>query len=313
MMMHSSLLMWVLITLLSASVAACRRQTPITVTEGYVPIESGLRLYYRAIGTSPETVIVPGASWWPRDIDRLAVDRTVVLYDTRGRGRSDAVPDSVPVGIPQEIMDLERLREHLAISRVSLVGWSYLGAVVVLYAAQHPEHVNRIVQIGSIVPVRNPYWDQWLADYAARSREGSVPGSGPSIADCRTGIRAMVIPQLGDTSFADIIADTVGCGLPNEHPKALGHLLQRMTSSLGDWDWRPQAASVAAPVLTVHGTRDNVPLEASREWVSALQDARLLRMEGVGHYPMYERPDVFLRALERFFDGAWPENAEEIQ
>ena len=131
-------------------------------------------------------------------------------------------------------------------------------------------------------------------------------------ADCRNGLRASVIPQLGDTTVASVIADAVGCTLPNEHPSAIGRWFQRMSSSFGDWDWCREAGTVQVPVLTVHGMRDNMPLDASREWVRALQDARLLRLENVGHYPMYEQPDAFISALRQFFDGVWPESTEKV-
>lgn len=318
-MIHCSRRIWLAAVSVLAATTACERPTPVPVSEGYVPIGSGLRLHYRAVGNGPDTVVIPAAAWWPRDIEQLATGRTLLFYDPRGRGRSDAVPDTTPIGIPQELEDLERLRQHFGIGRMSLMGWSYLGAVVVLYAAQHPDHVNRLVQVGPIVPRRAPYWDRWLADYAARApRGGAITRSDTgrpeaAASDCRNGLRATVIPQLGDTSFASVIADAVGCALPNEHPTAIGRWFQRMSSSFGDWDWRGNAATVDAPVLTVQGTRDNIPLEASQEWVGALRNARLLRLEGVGHYPMFERPEAFVRALRAFFDGAWPEGSEQVQ
>ncbi|HUE87806.1 MAG TPA: alpha/beta fold hydrolase [Vicinamibacterales bacterium] len=82
-----------------------------------------------------------------------------------------------------------------------------------------------------------------------------------------------------------------------------------MSARQGAWDWRSEAAKVTAPVLTVHGTYDNLPIAASREWVQSFPDARLLLIEGAGHYPHFEQPDMFIASLATFFDGGWPSNA----
>jgi pimeloyl-ACP methyl ester carboxylesterase len=113
-------------------------------------------------------IVVPAATWWGRQLDGLADSRAVLLYDPRGRGRSDPRPDDAS-GMEDEIEDLERLREELRIEQMSLIGWSYLGAVVALYAGRHPARVLRMIQVGPMVPRRHPYWQQFIDDYSARA------------------------------------------------------------------------------------------------------------------------------------------------
>src|SRR5262249_26580117 len=120
-------------------------------SESYVPVE-GLRLYARIVANGPDTVIIPASMYLFRDFARLAEGRTVIFYDPRGRGASDAVLDPSRLGIAYEIADLEAVRAHFDVPRVSLVGWSYMGAVVALYAAKYPQHVERVVQIAPGAP-----------------------------------------------------------------------------------------------------------------------------------------------------------------
>jgi proline iminopeptidase len=68
-------------------------------------------------------------------------------------------------------------------------------------------------------------------------------------------------------------------------------------------------SQVTASSLVVHGMEDLVPLESSREWVDILPQARLLAIEGVGHFPHLEAPEIFFPSVERFLDGKWPEEA----
>lgn len=285
----------------------------LPTSEGYVPSASGVRLYYRRLGRGPKTVVIPLAAWWGSQADALADRMEVVLYDPRGRGRSDPVTENTPVGIDHGVADLESVRRHLGLDRMSLIGWSYLGALVVLYAAAHPETVDRLVQVGPLMPRRDPYWEQWMADYSARAaRHVKQDGHDNALRsdDHRNALLATLLPQLGDTSVAHAIVDTVGTDLPNEHPDALAKLLAKTMASLGNWDFRETARLMRAPVLTVRGSADNIPLAGCLEWLDVLPNARLLQFAGIGHYPFYECPERFFAAVAEFVNGTWPEASE---
>jgi proline iminopeptidase len=287
--------------------------------EGYVRASSGSRLYYRRAGRGPTTLVIPLAAWWGTQADVLADRMAIVLYDPPGRGRSDPIGEDAPAGLEGGVAALEAVRRELGLERVSLMGWSFLGALVVLYAAAHPDAVERIVQVGPLVPRRDPYWGEWMTHFAARAERikalGLVAsadtgaGSATEKSRMRSGLLATVLPQLGDLSVAEMIVDAVGTDTPNEHPDALAKLLPKMFATLGAWDFRPAARAVRAPVLTVRGSEDNIPLSGCREWVAVLPDARLLEIEGAGHYPFYERPDQFFAAAAGFLEGRWPDAA----
>jgi pimeloyl-ACP methyl ester carboxylesterase len=271
--------------------------------EGLVNVAEDLRLYYRWLGSKRESPIVaPMATWWGPQLDRLANEHAVLVYDPRGRGRSDPRPETGG-SLDDELEDLERLRRALHLEVISLIGWSYVGAVVALYAARYLQHVRRVVQVGPMVPRRDPYWAQFIADNSSRAQlpfASSASNSvwGPAIA-----------PQLADPATAAQILGMLDLTSPHEDPAKIGAWAAKATGGQGGWDWRGEAAKVTVPVLTVHGVRDNIPLGASREWVHSFPDARLLVIEGAGHYPHFEQPDVFVAALGTFFDGEWPADA----
>jgi pimeloyl-ACP methyl ester carboxylesterase len=59
-----------------------------------------------------------------------------------------------------------------------------------------------------------------------------------------------------------------------------------------------RAAKVQAPTLVIHGSLDRViPIAAARELARRRPDWTLEVLEGVGHVPMMETPDAFMRAL----------------
>jgi proline iminopeptidase len=59
-------------------------------------------------------------------------------------------------------------------------------------------------------------------------------------------------------------------------------------------------AGVTAVTLVIHGDADPLPLEASKEWVQALPNARLVVIPRAGHYPHPEQPGRFFPEVEAF-------------
>lgn len=89
---------------------------------------------------------------------------------------------------------------------------------------------------------------------------------------------------------------------PNERMAYVIPRVTRNLESMGDWDWRADAAKLQVPALIVEGDADLCP-ESAREWVAALPAGKLLWMDRVGHFPMYEDPERFFPALEEFLRG----------
>jgi pimeloyl-ACP methyl ester carboxylesterase len=52
-----------------------------------------------------------------------------------------------------------------------------------------------------------------------------------------------------------------------------------------------------------------IPVSSAAEWRAALPDARLLVLDGVGHFPYLEAPAAFFPAMDVFLRGEWPDAA----
>ena len=127
-----------------------QQSVPPRVETGYVTSSDGVRLYYAKVGSGSEMVILPRRLFTFPDFQRLAKGRTLIFYDMRDRGLSDAVTDISKISLQHDSDDLEAVRAHFGIEKPDLIGFSCLGKIVVLYAMQHPNHVNRIVKIGPV-------------------------------------------------------------------------------------------------------------------------------------------------------------------
>lgn len=133
--------------------AAAHASTLARIEEGFVPTEDGTRLYYEKVGSGKQTVIIPLRLFAFEAFKQIGDQFTVIAYDTRGRGRSDAIPDDEKagkLGLQNDVADVERVRRHFQVGKTSLIGYSYAGLVIILYTMEHPDRVERLVQLGPV-------------------------------------------------------------------------------------------------------------------------------------------------------------------
>ena len=87
------------------------------------------------------------------DLAPLAAYHTLLFYDQRGAGRSSLVADSAALDGLRFAEDLESLRQHFGLTRVTLLGHSWGAAVAALYASRYPDRIARLLIVDGI-PLR---------------------------------------------------------------------------------------------------------------------------------------------------------------
>lgn len=286
--------------------------------EGFAVADDGTRLYWRSIGQGQEVVVIPLSAWMFDEFLPLAQGRRLVFYDMRNRGGSDAVGET-RFGLDYEVRDLEAVRRALDLPKISLIGHSLMGAIVTLYARDHLNRVDRVVLTGPMGPVGrtfreaerpSPTRNEDAEHQLARLRAEGLDRDDP-IEYCRAYVKlAVLLPMLQDTAgLSRFRADP--CKFEKEWPGRWNTYVRRVIDTFGDWDWRSSVSRVDIPFLIIHGTRDTAaPFEGSIEWINALPQARLIRIDGVGHLPWLEVPEQVFGAIDQFLRGAWPADAE---
>jgi proline iminopeptidase len=277
----------------------------------------GTLLHYRSIGSGPVGLIAAGAMELTDLLRPMAEQQSVVLYDPRHRGASRATNDTAGVGIDGEVDDLAAVRQHFAAEGIAVLGWSYTAATVAKFAALRPDIVNRVVLVGPIPPRRASYQLDWTRGAGQDSlglellRIMRERGEDEENSDdfCRRYWEIAVLrPWMGD-SAALARSNLDPCRFENERPERREASLARLLDAFGDWDWTADVSNFAGPVLVIHGTADPVTIEGAEEWIQSFPNARLLSIEGAGHMPWLEQPDVVLGAIETFLGGSWPVGA----
>lgn len=298
---------------------------PPVVVEGYTDASDGVRLRFQRLGDSADPLIVlhggPGLTleYLVDDLSPLARERSVVFYDQRGSGGSTLVAD--PAGLDAERFadDLDAVRQHFGLERVTLVGHSWGAGVAALYAMRYPDRVSKVVLVGPM-PLRRSELDRSFAEIrasrspeeterllAARDAVRADPGNADA---CRAFYVLWFRPFFADPADMTKTRGDFCAGSPEALRNAGLAVGRHTVASLGDFDWRDSLERVSAPVLVLHGSRDPIPVSAAKEWAAAFPNARLLLLEGVGHFPYVEAPESFFPAVDAFLAGDWPKGAQ---
>src|SRR5713101_4988362 len=142
------------------------------ITEATVDL-NGVRLYTRRVGHGPPVVVLHGGPGAHHDY-------LLLHYDQRGGGRSP-VPRDVPVGWREHVADLEALRGHWELDRLTVVGYSWGGLLALLYALEHPDRIARLALVSS-APVTAAWRDEFERHFSARMAEPWIARSRAELA-----------------------------------------------------------------------------------------------------------------------------------
>jgi len=267
----------------------------------------GVRLHTRRVGTDPPVVVLhggPGAdfAYLLPQYDRLAHGRALRFYDQRGGGQSP-VPRDVPVGWQEHVADLEALRKHWAIDRVTLLGYSWGGLLAVLYALEHPDRVGRLALVAP-APLTARWRDEFERRLSARLAD-------PRIVQARAELSASGLAQRDPEKYRRLAFALSVAGYFKDPSRAkeltpfrvTARTQQAVWQSLGTYDLRDRLRSTfpkgrAPRAVVVHGVYDPLPIESARE-TAALLDTGVIEL-ATGHAPHVEATEDFVRALDGF-------------
>ncbi len=194
---------------------------------------------------------------------------------------------------------------------VSLVGNSMGGLIAERVASEHPDLVDRLVLLAPATPL--PVLDR-IADptVTARLAAQSTPVVGEWI--LRALQRQLTPRQQTEQTLAlvshrpELLPESI-----RERSIAIAEMRRSMpwavrafsesARSVGLFMVRrdrfaAMAKSIRQPTTLIWGTEDRLVSPASMVWLTELRpDWQSIRLEGVGHVPMLEAPDVVIEAL----------------
>jgi proline iminopeptidase len=231
--------------------------------------------------------------------DDLVRGRRLIYYDQRGGGRSP-VPRSTPVGWTEQVADLDALREHFGLARITLVGYSWGGLLAMLYALEHRDRVERLALV-SPAPAWRAAREEFEHIFSGRNLD-------PAFQDARRKLRESGLRERDPEAFQQRIFELSVAPYFFDPARArelspfrvTGRTQQEVWSSLGDYDLRPRLPELnGIPALVMHGENDAIPLYAARA-TAELIGATFHALPRCGHVPYIEARTAFVELLDGF-------------
>jgi pimeloyl-ACP methyl ester carboxylesterase len=119
------------------------------VTAGLTAI-NGTKLHYEMTGEGHPLVLIHGgvldSTEWDEQFLPLAARYRVIRYDVRGFGQSET--RKLPYS---DVEDLYGLLAFLKVKKAFLLGGSSGGAIAIDFALEHPDMVDALVLVGTVV------------------------------------------------------------------------------------------------------------------------------------------------------------------
>lgn len=253
---------------------------------------NGVQLHYSAEGPQDKPVIVFSNSlgtdfrMWDRLVSHFAGRFRMVRYDKRGHGLSQATPR--PYGMDDHVGDLIGLLDHLGLDRIILCGLSVGGLIAQGLAARQPERLSALILCDTAAKIGTP--DMWNTRIEAIEKGG---------------IEALADPIMERWLSADFRANKP------EEALAWRNMLTRTTLdgylgtcvAIRDADLSESTRQLKLPVLGIVGAEDGAtPPDLVRGTIESIAGARFEVIEGAGHLPSIEKPDVMDALITGFLE-----------
>ncbi len=250
-------------------------------------------------GTGEPVLLVHGFpddhTIWRGQVPALvAAGYRVIAPDTRGCGESDMPPRTSDYALPRLVADLVAILDALGIERVKLVGHDWGAVICWVFAARHPERIERYAALSV----------GHAAAYAAGPLEQKLKGWYVLMFQLR-GFAEWLI-KARDWAFFRRFTDhhpelanwTAKLGRPGRLTAGISYYRANIGILL-----KPERSKVRVPVLGIYSDGDRYLAKAQMTGSAAYVDGpfRFELVEGAGHWLQIDAPEQVNALLIDFF------------
>lgn len=206
-----------------------------TPKHGYAPV-NGLNLYYEIHGAGEPLILLHGglgtAESFGANLATLAARRKVIAVELQGHGHTADVDR--PLRFETMADDIAGLIGNLELRAADVMGFSLGAGVALQLAIRHPQRVRGVIAVS--IPCRREGWYPEIRAAMAQMDQAAATAMKSSPLYARY-VRVAPRPQDWDSTFLK-----------------LRELL------LLEYDWRPQIAALANPLLLVFADADSIAM-----------------------------------------------------
>lgn len=245
---------------------------------------NGFQLAYERHGHGMPLVMIHGYpldhSIWNLVVPLLENDFDLILPDLRGFGESGTTPSSYLMA--DLAADMVALLDSLKLKKVAMVGHSMGGYMTLAFARAFPGRLRGLGLVSSQAladpPEKKAGRYQEAEQILAHGVEDTAAGMSTKLTD--------------DPGLQGRLKELILRQRPQGLAGALHAMAERQDSML-------LLPELDIPVVLVHGLADKlIPVDRARAISAVVKQGHLTEIQGVGHMPMMDAPQVTAQALK---------------
>ncbi|MBM6617812.1 proline iminopeptidase-family hydrolase [Bacillus suaedaesalsae] len=286
----------------------------MTVKEGFIPVTGGNVWYQMHENSSNNTPVIvlhggPGSSLYSmQGLRVLAEDRTVILYDQLGCGKSDRPADDSLWNIDRFVRELGQIRESLSLEEFHILGHSWGTTLAAAYYLENPDGVKSIIFSSPCLSA--PLW----AEDQERNRQLLPEEVQQTLKTCE---------ENGTTDSEEykeatkVFNQHFVCRL-NPYPEFLKEGKQyqnphvynimwgpsefHVTGNLKSFDCTGQLATIKVPTLYTCGRYDEATPASTEYFHSLTPNSKFHVFENSAHMPYIEETEEYVKVMREFLN-----------
>lgn len=283
-----------------------------------ITLDNGYHLWTRTVGHGDIKLLClhggPGGTheYWENFGDELAdLGVQVSMYDQLGSFYSDQ-PDYSDPQIAAKYLtydyfleEVEEVRQKLGLDNFYLIGQSWGGLLVQMYAVKYGQHLKGAI-ISSMV-------DE-IDEYVTSVNQCRLQTLGADKVRYMQKIEQE--NRLDDPTYQSYVDILNAEYVDRKQPEAIRHLVSTMatdvynvfqgdnefviTGKLKDWHFRQHLHEIKVPTLLTFGEHETMPLSTAKIMQQEIPHARLETTPNGGHHHMIDNAPVYFAHLKKF-------------
>ena len=275
----------------------------------------GITLHYTVAGKGPLLVVSPpgwgtGSLYLQRGLAPLEQDNTLLFIDPRGSGKSARPTDAAKMSGADMADDIEHLRQYLGLATIRVLGHSDGASIALDYAERYPTSAAKLLFVDGDTKGESEN------DHEEGQEERIMVriSQDPRYKEAAAAMRRQRPPKDDDdfaasmkielpAYFADPGKNLATFAATNEGatPSSWAVMAQSNADRKYDWHQEERLGLVKAATLVIVGKQDWVcPVLMAQHVASGIAGAKLVVIDGSGHFPWIEQPKVFFQSVEAF-------------
>ncbi|PRX56223.1 proline iminopeptidase [Flagellimonas meridianipacifica] len=292
----------------------CKESNLLKPQEGFIEVNGG-KIWYEVFGSGNRAPIVvlhggPGyPSYYLNPLKSLAKERSVILFDQLGCGRSDILTDTTLMNIESFVEQTHSLVEHLKLKEVIIYGHSWGTMLGAEYYKKYPKNIEALI-LGSPCIDLNMWQDdsdKLLAQLPDSVRVPLVNHKNNSIPDTTAFNKAIDYFYhefyTRKTPFSKDIIKADSSWFAKEsmvYEYMWGREEYSVNGKLNGYDGKEILKKIDVPVLYITGEYDTATPSTVKKYHEITPNSRLKIIEGAGHQTLNDKEETELKIIDSF-------------